>query len=326
MALWKWAEIDENRTHPRRHLAFPEATVRPFHLRRLLLVLLFSLGSQALPAQSWDALSLALGWAHQDKDDSFTFYDEFSAALQTWTLEGGLVHSTPLGQMPVVPEKWIIDPLNNHWVIAGTRLIQVGPKGTILRTSTLPAEVADVGWDLKGFIISYLTPQPYLEKRDYFTGTLVWSYGTRQGQGDAKENLNRRPILVDEKDQVLLAEGSSLSLTILNGATGKKVAETHFRLPDGSLAPSLEGAASDRGPMALWPGHDVVFATVPATQVPARLRPTGTGLVLARLDLNKSSVEFLPIGLDESHLLIGMLDTDAVFVKPKGGLQLVKVR
>ena len=78
--------------------------------------------------------------------------------------------------------------------------------------------------------------------------------------------------------------------------------------------------------MALWPGKEVVFAALKASQVPAQLRPSAPGLVLARLDLKQSRLEFLPTGVGEDHILIGVLDSDAVFVKPKGGLLLVRIR
>ena len=48
--------------------------------------------------------------------------------------------------------------------------------------------------------------------------------------------------------------------------------------------------------------------------------------MLVRLDLTHSSLEFLPTGLDETHVLVGVLDSDAIFVNPKGGLMLVKVQ
>ena len=279
----------------------------------------------SLDAQTWDAATLAMGWSHQDKDDSFTFYDEFSAALQTWTRDGGLLLSTPLGNMPVVPEKWIIDPHNNHWVISGLSLIQVGPKGKILKTSKLPAEVADVAWDVKGFVLSFRAPEPYLEKRD-FTGAVIWSYGAKPSRDEGPAPLNQRPILIDDAGNVLMASGASLNLVVLSGATGRKVTEMTLSLPDGSRAPLLEGAAEARGPMAIWPGKEVIFATVKASQVPAQFRETIQGLALARLDLKQLRLEFLPTGLSEAHLLIGMLDSDAVFVNPTGGLVLVKVR
>ena len=63
-----------------------------------------------------------------------------------------------------------------------------------------------------------------------------------------------------------------------------------------------------------------------ATDLPAALRGTLQGQVLARIDLTSSTVEFLPTGLPDDHLLVGVLDGQAVLVNPKGGLMLVAVK
>ena len=295
----------------------------------LLRVALFcgclGLCSPALDAQSWDAATQAAGWARQDKDDSFTFYDEQSSNMHTWSRDGGLQRSTVLVKPPVPPEKWAVDPKGNCWIISGQTLVQVGPTGKVLKTSKLPAEVADIAWDIKGIVLSYRAPEPFLEKRD-FTGSVLWSLGSKPTKGDGPAPVNQRPILIDDLGNVLLASGASLNLTMLNSATGRKVSETNFHLQDGRPAPALEGTGEVRGPLVLWPGKEVVFATVKAVQVPPQLRETMQGLVLARLDLKQMSLEFLPTGLNESHFLIGMQDADAIFVSPRGGLVLVKVR
>lgn len=304
---------------------FPGDSVRTLLSRAALLGALLALSGFSLDAQSWDGATQAAGWAHQDKDDSFTFYDQPSGSLRTWSREGGLQRSTPLGKLPGAPEKWAIDPHNNHWVISGLALSHVGPSGKILKTSKLPAEVADVSWDVKGFVLSYRAPEPYVEKRD-FSGSVLWSHGVKPAREEGPAPLNLRPILIDEAGNVLLASGPSLNLLVLEGTTGRKLTEIRPRLADGSPAPLLEGSVDARGPLVLWPGNEVVFAAVKATQVPLRLREGLQGLVLARLDLKKMRLEFLPTGLDEAHLLVGLLDSDAVFVSPRGGLVLVKVR
>lgn len=298
-------------------------------MRRLLLILtvLVSVG-WAIPgrAQGWDAASLARGWAHQDKDGSFTFYDEFSAALQTWARDGGLQLSTPLGQMPVVPEKWVIDPHNNHWVISGVTLIQVSHTGEILHTSTLPAEVADICWDTWGFVLSYRTPEPYLEKRDFKNGALLWSFGSKPVSGGGSPDANTRPVVMDDEGNVLMADGNSLALSVIQGATGRKVSEASFHLSNGGPAPNLEGPAVDRGPLVYWGGNGVVFAVVKAAQVPAGLKGASKGAVLARLELATGQVDFLPTGLSDAHTLIGIYDSSAVFARPEGGLELLKIK
>jgi hypothetical protein len=131
---------------------------------------------------------------------------------------------------------------------------------------------------------------------------------------------------MDDSGKILMADGHSLNLSILDGESGRKLSETTFRLPGGQPAPLLEGPVLERDALAIWPGKGVVFAVVKASQIPAALRETFQGLVLARLDLAQSRLEFIPTGLDEGHLLVGVLDADAVFVSPRGGLMLVKVK
>lgn len=301
--------------------------MRTSRIRVALLSALLGLVGLQLDAQGWDAATQATGWAHQDKDDSFTFYDELSTTLHTWSRDGGLQRSTNLGKLSVAPEKWVVDPHNNPWVISGQTLTQVGANGKVVRSSKLPAEVADVGWDVKGIVLSYRAPTPFLERRDFKGGSVLWTYGAKPPSRDEEPPpVHRRPILVDDAGNVLMANGNSLNLVILNGTTGQKISETRFSLADGSPAPALEGSADVRGPMALWPGKEVVFATVRSTQVPPQLRGSMQGLALARLDLKQLRLEFLPTGLNESHQLIGILDSDAVFTSPRGGLVLVKVR
>lgn len=301
--------------------------MRTDRFRVALLSALLGLGSLHLTAQVWDASTQATGWAHQDKDESFTFFDEGSATLHTWSRDGGLQRSTPLGKLPMAPEKWVVDPHNHPWVVYKQTLVEVGPNGKILKSFKLPAEVADVGWDIKGIVLSYRAPTPFLEKRDY-KGSVVWTHGVKppSPDEDTPPPVHRRPILVDDAGNILMASGTSLNLQILSGTTGQKVSEVRFSATEGEPPPALEGTADARGPMALWPGKEVVFATVRASQVPSRYREAMQGLALARLDLKQLRLEFLATGLNESHQLVGILDSDAVFTSPRGGLVLVKIR
>ncbi len=186
--------------------------------------------------------------------------------------------------------------------------------------------MGDLCWDTKGIVLSYRSPEPYLEKRD-FKGALLWSFGVKPSRDeDAPAPQNRRPVIMDDAGKVIMADGSSLNLSILEGESGRKVMETSFRLPGGQPVPTLEGRVLDRGPVVLWFGRGVAFAAVNAAQIPAAHRESLQGLVLARLDLGQSRLEFLPTGLDEQHLLVGLQEGEAIFVSPKGGLVLVKVR
>jgi hypothetical protein len=300
--------------------------VRYSCIRVSLLSLALGLSAAILSGQTWNAATQARGWAKQDKDDSFTFYDPSAKVLQTWTRDGGSLGSLSLARLEEVPERWLLDPRNNAWVAYGATMTLFDKTGRNITSLKLPAEVGDVCWDPKGFVISFRSPEPYLEKRDFKTNALLWSFGAKPVKGEGPAPQERRPILMNDAGNVLMADGRSLNLSVLDGNTGRKLSETVLKLASGGPAPTLEGNVLDRGPLALWPGKSVVFAAVTAAQVPATERGTLQGLVLARLDLAQATLEFLATGLDETHVLVGVLDSDAVFASPRGGLLLVKVR
>jgi hypothetical protein len=299
--------------------------VRTGCIRISLLSALVGLSSLSLLAQPWEATSQARSWAKQDKDDSFTFYESTTKMLHTWMRDGGVMGSVSLSKVDGTPERWLMDPRNNAWVFHGTTVSQIDRTGRSLDSFRLPAEVGDVCWDAKGFVVSYRSPEPYLEKRD-FKGSVVWSFGAKPAKGDGPLPQNRRPIVMDDSGNVLMADKNSLNLSILDGNTGKKIFETNLRTAEGQPAPQLEGVALDRGPLALWAGKGVIFAAIKASQLPTAQRGSLTGLALARIEFAQSRVEFLSTGLDESNGLIGVLDSDAVFVNPRGGLLLVKIK
>lgn len=278
-----------------------------------------------LPAQGWDGATQAQGWARQDKDDSFTFYDPAAKVLHTWMRDGGEIRTTPLARLETPPSKWIIDPRGNAWVVDGTSLIQVEPSGRIVKTIKLPAEVGSVCWDTKGFVLSFKTQEPYLEKRRYSDGDDLWTFGARPGNKEALSNRNLHPLLMDDLDHILLGNGNDLNLSLINADSGKKEGETTFKVGQ-DAAPAFAGGSLDRGPLCLWSGKNVAFASLEAKDLPDAARGTLQGQVLARIDLTSSAVEFLPTGLTADHLLVGVLDGNAVFVNPKGGLLLVPVK
>ncbi|WP_306590396.1 hypothetical protein [Geothrix sp. 21YS21S-4] len=280
-------------------------------------------------AQVWDAAGQAAGWAKQDKDDSFTFFDAKSRALHTWLRDGGVMTTVPLGKLEGEPARWVVDPRNNAWVASGAVLSLVDRTGRVVNTVKLPAEVGDVCWDARGFVLSYRTAEPYLERRDFKSADLIWAFGAKPPKRDGPIPANRRPVVADDAGNVLMADGNSLNLSLLDGGTGRKIAETALTA-EGAPVPPLEGNAADREPLALWTGKGVLFAAVKATQVPAALRgpspSAAQGLLLARIDLAQGRLAFQPTGLAEGHLLVGILESEAVFVSPKGGLMLVKIK
>lgn len=290
-----------------------------------ILGVLLCLSSVAGSAQAWDAASQATSWAKQDRDDSFTFYDASTRALHTWVRDGGLLGTLPLAKLEGEPVRWVIDPRQNAWVVHDTTLSHLDRSGRILSSERLPAEVSDVCWDAVGLIISYRTAEPYVEKREYRDGNVLWSFGAKPPKKEGAGPQNQRPLALDDSGNILMADGNSLNLSILDANSGRKIGETALKF-HGAPAPTLEGDGARRGPLAVWVGKGVIFAALKAAQVPAAQRGTLQGLVLARLDLPRATADFLPTGLDETHMLVGVLDSDAVFVNPKGGLMLVAVK
>lgn len=299
--------------------------MRSIPIRASLLGAAICFAAMTGSAQSWDAAVNASSWAKQDRDDSFTFHDPAAKNLYTWIRDGGLLGTIPTGRLDGQPERWAIDPRGNAWVAHGTTLTYVDRTGRTMGSVRLPAEVGDLCWDAKGIVLSYRTPEPYLEKRDFRSAEMLWSFGAKPAKREGAAPQNRRPIILDDSGNVLMANGNALDLSILDANTGQKIGETRLRF-NGAPAPALEGNTTDRDPLVVWVGKGVVFAALRAPQVPAAQRGTFQGLVLARLDLARTSVEFLPTGLDDSHILVGLLDSDAVFANPRGGLMLVHVK
>lgn len=299
--------------------------MRSFPIRASILGALLCLTSLTASAQSWDAAAKATSWAKQDRDDSFTFYDASTRYLYTWVRDGGLLGALPLGKLDDEPDRWVIDPRSTAWVAHGTSLTRIDRAGRVLDRVKLHAEVSDVCWDAVGMILSYRTAEPYVEKRDFRNADVIWSFGAKPSKKEGPAPQNQRPLALDDSGNILMAEGSSLNLSILDANTGQKIGETALKF-HGAPAPALEGDTTRRGPLAVWVGKGVIFAALKASQVPAAQRGTLQGLVLARLDLPRTAVDFLPTGLDDSHLLVGVLDSDAIFVNPKGGLMVVAVK
>ncbi len=270
-------------------------------------------------------MKTAAGWAKLDKDGSCTFYDAASKSLETWSRDFGVTGSLSLSKLEVTPEKWVLDPYGNAWVVSGAALYQVAKNGKPGTTVRLPGEVVDLGWDTKGFFLLYRGPETYLEKRDYAKASLLWSAGRKpksQEEGSPSASGGSDRLAVSGDGNVLVSSGSSLSLTSFDGNKGAVIGQTVFTLNNGA-APSLALAGKDRGALGWWLGKSVVMAAVPASQVPGEKK---AGLLLARLDLAAGSVEFLPTGVAEDYKLLGVLEAEVVLMKPGGGLVFVPIK
>ncbi len=265
------------------------------------------------------------GWARADKDGSCTFYNPATHSLDTWMKDFGVTGSLDLSKLEVTPEMWVLDPFGNAWVVSGTTLYHVDKNGKPGATVRLPGEVADLAWGTMGMFLLYRGPEIYLEKRDYTRAGLIWSSGKKpkgpNGEA-APAAMALARLVVSEDGNVLVANGSSLSLSSFDGNKGAFMGEVKFT-QNGAAAPSLSLGGKARGALGWWLGKAVVMAAVPASQVPGEKK---AGLLLARLDLAGGSVEFLPTGATEDHKLIGVLETEAVLMKPGGGLVLVPIK
>jgi len=270
-------------------------------------------------------MKTATGWARADKDGSCTFYNPAARSLETWTKDFSVTGSLDLSKLDVPPEKWVLDPFGNAWVVSGAMLYQVGKNGKPGTTVRLPGEVVDLGWGTKGFFLLYRGAETYLEKRDYLKASLLWSSGRKPKAsegGTTPASVAADRLIVSEDGNVLLTNGSSLSLSSFEGNKGAPMGETVFT-HNNAAAPSLSLGGKERGSLGWWLGKAVVMAAVPASQVPNEKK---AGLLLARLDLAAGSVEFLPTGATEDFKLIGVFETEAVLMKPGGGLVLVPIK
>lgn len=266
-------------------------------------------------AQSWDPVQKAMGWSRVDRDGSCTFFDPETKTLQTWMRDGGITGSLDISKAGVLPERWVLDSQGNAWLVAKTSLQQVEKTGKLGKKDTLPLEVGDLAWDAKGFVLSYLSREPYLEKRDYKSGQVIWSYGTKPQKGEVSPRIQHR-IAVNEEGNVLLTSGATFSFLQIDGLKGKVLGQTLFTFRD-AVPPEMVLGEADRPSLSWWLGHGTGFVGVPGSQVPAAKMQ---GLLLARLDVSKGVLTFLPTGVTEDHVLLGVTDTEAILQPPAGGL------
>lgn len=280
--------------------------------------LILALAGTVAGAQGYDPVQKATGWSRVDRDGSCTFFDAGTKTLQTWTKDGGITGSLDLSRAGLTPEHWVLDSQGNAWLVSRATLLQVDKKGKPGKAEALPAEVGDVSWDAKGFVLCYRTREPYLEKRDYKHGQVIWSYGAKPQKGDAVDKVLHR-VTVNEDGHVILASGPSMALWIIDAAKGKSLGQTVFTFQE-ARTPDLALGEGERPPFAWWLGHSMGFMGIPGSMVPAAKM---AGLLLARLDIPKGTLDFLPTGLTEDHVFLGVTETEAILQAPKGGLVFV---
>ena len=227
------------------------------------------------------------------------------------------------------PERWVIDSYSRTWMICDGRLVVLDKDGQIEQAQALPAPVEDMAVGREGILLLFRTLKPYLEKRDLRTGAVLWSYGDRAQLKDAAAQpllvpLHRMALGAD--GTVYLAEGASLALTVLDPIRGpKEPGQTFFTCHDALPGRAVLGSLG-RGPILSWAGRDVIFSVFTPGQIRSCGAPASKGLVLARFDLLSGALEWLPTDLPEGNRLVGLLDREAVFLAPGGGLAYAPIR
>ncbi|HJV49219.1 MAG TPA: hypothetical protein VJ549_08100 [Geothrix sp.] len=221
------------------------------------------------------------------------------------------------------PERWVVDTYGRTWMVGEGHLVVLGKEGKSELHLTLPAAVEDLGAGRDGVFILYRTPKPYLEKRHLRTGAVLWTYGDKDQLKEAATQsmlvpMNRMTLGADET--LYLAEGASLAFTVLDPTKGPSHPGQTFFTYRETLPPRASLGRLGRGPILSWVGKDVIFGVFTPNQVKACGAPTSEGLILARFDLANSTLEWLPTALTEGHLLLGLLENEAVFLAPQGGL------
>lgn len=222
-----------------------------------------------------------------------------------------------------VPGRWVIDSYSRTWMVCDGRLIVLSKDGLIENALALPAPVEDMAVSREGILILYRTAKSCLEKRDIRTGAVLWSYGDRSQLKEAAAQpllvpLNRMALGVD--GTVYIAEGTGMAFTVLDPVKGpKEPGQTFFTYQDALPGRAVLGRVG-RGPMLSWAGKDVIFGVFTPSQVKSCGAPESKGLLLARFDIAKGTLDWLPTPLAEGHRLVGLLDNEAVFLAPGGGL------
>ena len=228
-----------------------------------------------------------------------------------------------------IPERWVLDTYNRVWVICEGRLVVIGKNGKLNAVHALPGEVEDIAADHDGIYLNYRTLKPYVEKRSIKDGDVVWTYGDKAALKEALlapllVPLNRMAVRTD--GTVYLAEGGGLTFTVLDSDKGPKAPGQSFFTYRETVASRANLGHTGRGPLLVWAGKDVIFSAFSGSQLKGTGAPEAKGVVLARFDLAKGSLDWIPTSLTEDHELVGLLDHEAIFLNAKGGLSYAPIR
>ena len=222
-----------------------------------------------------------------------------------------------------VPERWVLDTYNRVWVICENRLVVISKDGKLEATYPLPGEVEDLAAGRDGIFLNYRTLRPYVEKRGLRNGDVAWAYGDKAALAEAAASpllVPRNRMAVSCDGSLYLAEGGSLTLTVLDAEKGPKAPGQSFFTYRDSLPARANLGRTGRGALLCWAGRQVLFSAFDPAQLRGTGAPDAKGMVLARFDLARGTLDWIPTGLTEGHRLVGLLDHEAVFLNPEGGL------
>lgn len=227
------------------------------------------------------------------------------------------------------PERWVMDSYSRTWMVSEGRLVVLGKDGQVDQVFPLPGPVEDLAVVPDGLLLLYRTLKPCLEKRELRTGAVLWTFGDLAQLKDSEAAplrvpLNRMALGTD--GTIYLAEGASLTFTVLDPAKGPKEPGQAFFTCQDALPSRASLGHVGRGPLCTWADRGVVFGVFAPSQVKSCGAPESKGLLLARFDLGKGTLEWLTTPLSEGHRLVGLLDTEAVFIAPNGGLAYAPIR
>lgn len=271
-----------------------------------------------LPLAGWavDVPSQARGWMKMDVTGTLTALDPAKATLTPWGKELGTSPEIKLKGLNQLPDFWVQTSRGGAWVITGTQLLCFDNNGKQIESLKLPGHVGDLCWDGRGFILSYRTPEPYLERRNLKDGKLEWAVGT-QPQGAAQATTGRHYVAMDSDDKLVVTTDGNPSCLVLDVTKGQLLSQATFKM-NGQDAPSLRIPQEQPAGIHWIPGQKAYLRATEGSQLGG-----ASGLTLVRYDLDKKSITLHPTGLASGHVLLGVFDDEAFFSRPEGGLTFI---
>lgn len=219
------------------------------------------------------------------------------------------------------PERWLVDGKGRTWMTCNGQLMALGKQGSPEMILSLPGMVQDMAAGKDGLFLLYRTIKPYVEKRNLQNGAVIWTYGDKAQLKEAASHpilvpLNR--MTLGDDGAVYLAEGTSMVLTVLDPVKGPREAGQAFFTYQEAIPSRASLGSIGRGPMLAWAGRAVLFSAFTPSQVKTCQAPGSKGLILARFDLTRGTLDWVPTDIPESYQLVGLLEHEAVFLTPLG--------